>query len=209
MSTWSDMLTFVTKWYDGPLELSKEGYDGYGILGMLGGIILRSLPSANLLEIGIGRSSIYMSRLANKYNRKYYCCDVDAEKVKAIVAVPGFFQSSDIVFTGTSDNFLIPINFENIGLVFIDGDHHYEQVKKDFDTIFSMLLENGYIFLHDTYPPTEDMIAETFCGSAYKLKQELKEREDLECFTFNKILGYGFGITMVRKIPKDLPYYQR
>lgn len=37
-----------------------------------------------------------------------------------------------------------------IDLLFIDGDHSYEGVKKDFDLYSTILSENGVIMLHDT-----------------------------------------------------------
>lgn len=38
-----------------------------------------------------------------------------------------------------------------IDFAFIDGDHSYEGVKKDFETIYPMLSEEGSIAFHDTY----------------------------------------------------------
>jgi len=37
-----------------------------------------------------------------------------------------------------------------IDVLFIDGDHSYEGVKKDFELYSTILSENGVIFLHDT-----------------------------------------------------------
>jgi hypothetical protein len=37
-----------------------------------------------------------------------------------------------------------------ISLLFIDGDHHYEAVKKDFEDWFPKVQLNGYILIHDS-----------------------------------------------------------
>jgi len=63
-----------------------------------------------------------------------------------------------------------------IALGFIDGEHTYEQVKKDFWNIYKLLVEGGYIFLHDTYPLNEDYLTPTTCGDVYKFRQELEVR---------------------------------
>ncbi len=65
-------------------------------------------------------------------------------------------------FTGTSDEFFealflfereIPsISFD---VVFLDGLHHYEQLKKDFENALACLKENGLIIIHDTNPAEE------------------------------------------------------
>ena len=39
---------------------------------------------------------------------------------------------------------------ESISYLFIDGDHHYEMVKKDFEDWLPFVDFNGYISLHDS-----------------------------------------------------------
>lgn len=39
---------------------------------------------------------------------------------------------------------------EKVGLIFIDGDHSYQSVKKDFDLWFPKLVDGGTIAFHDT-----------------------------------------------------------
>lgn len=46
-------------------------------------------------------------------------------------------------------NFFIPQDIK-IDLLFIDGDHTYEGVKKDFDLYSTILSKNGIIIIHDT-----------------------------------------------------------
>lgn len=61
----------------------------------------------------------------------------------------------DPVFGGTirdtSDNFFKKNNIR-FDIIFIDGLHEYDQVKKDINNSLSFLNNNGVIFLHDCMP---------------------------------------------------------
>ena len=51
----------------------------------------------------------------------------------------------------TSDEFF-KNNKKNFDIIFIDGLHHYHQVKKDINNSINFLSENGVILLHDCLP---------------------------------------------------------
>ena len=51
----------------------------------------------------------------------------------------------------TSDDFF-NINKEKFDLIFINGLHHYDQVKKDINHSLEVLNPNGLILLHDCLP---------------------------------------------------------
>lgn len=60
----------------------------------------------------------------------------------------------------TSDNFFKLLdedssNENKFDIIFIDGDHHYQQVIKDIYNSLKHLSENGIILLHDIYCCTE------------------------------------------------------
>ena len=46
-------------------------------------------------------------------------------------------------------NFFVPHDIK-IDLLFIDGDHSYDGVKKDFEIFSTLLSDNGVIIIHDT-----------------------------------------------------------
>lgn len=63
-------------------------------------------------------------------------------------------------FTGTSDEYFSMYSKETWGhsgfdIVFIDGLHHADQVKKDLENSLVCLNEGGIILLHDTNPADE------------------------------------------------------
>ncbi len=51
----------------------------------------------------------------------------------------------------TSDNFFKKNN-KKFDIIFIDGLHEYDQVKKDINNSLLFLNDNGVIFLHDCMP---------------------------------------------------------
>lgn len=60
-------------------------------------------------------------------------------------------------FQMTSDEFFLNVNTEGgYDLVFIDGLHHADQVKKDFENSLKVLSPNGFIVIHDCNPLKEE-----------------------------------------------------
>ena len=54
-------------------------------------------------------------------------------------------------------------------LIFIDADHKYEQVKKDFTNSLGILNKGGVIILHDTDPSDKKYLAKKECNDCYKI----------------------------------------
>lgn len=190
-----------------PIPFSKKyGWDRWGVLGVLSDYVLQWL-NGNIIEIGIGESSYYFTYLAKKYNRKVFHCDIQKSDYENLCTVDGFFDDSNVLFHGASDDFFRIIEFPRISLVFIDGDHMYNQVKKDFKNALSLIEDNGFIFFHDMYPENEMETSENRSGTGYILRKELERRSDVDVFTF-PFGSWNAGLTMVRKIPDDINKYR-
>lgn len=217
----------IAVWANTPFPFSlKDSLYRFGILGTLGYLFLLDLPNTHIIEIGTGESSIYLTEVARRLDRRMFYCDYAYGKIFNPLTVKGYLyedtillkektviqdylQNKGVAYCGTSDNFFKDLSFPSIGLAFIDGEHKYEYVKRDFDNIFKLLVPNGVIFLHDTYPPEESLVLNSYCEDSYKIRQELEKRTDVDIFTFTKTVGVGVGITMCRKKPEQLPYYQK
>jgi hypothetical protein len=222
-----ETLESIADWTNTSFPFSKKDkLNRFGILGILGYIFLLDLLESNIIEIGTGESSIYLTEIARRLKRKIFYCDeahgkifnpltVDSYLLEDTILLregttfPDYSKNNGVAYHGRSDNFFKELTFPPIGLGFIDGEHHYEYVKRDFDNIFKLLVPNGVIFLHDTYPSREELVLGDYCSTAYKMRQELECRNDVDVFTFPKTVGVGVGITMVRKLPDNLPYYQK
>lgn len=179
----------------------------WGLLGVVADYVLFHTQGC-IVEIGVGDSSIFFTKLSEKYGREIYHCDISHGVIENFKTVNGYFRKTAHLYIGSSDDFFHDIVIPPIALGFIDGGHKYEQVKRDFDNMFKRLVNNGFIFIHDTYPPHEEWVRPNYCGDGYKLRQELEKREDVDCFTWVRG-AIGVGLTMVRKKPPDLPYYRK
>jgi SAM-dependent methyltransferase len=94
-------------------------------------------------------------------------------------------------------------NFDKFDVIFIDGDHYYEQVRYDFIECLKILNPGGIIFLHDVLPRSEaeqtiPQKIDIWTGDVWKLILELMENSKaLEIY----IANIDFGVCMIK--PKD------
>jgi len=68
----------------------------------------------------------------------------------------------------STDEFFIENN-EMFDVIFIDADHNFESVKKDFENALKILNKFGIVFLHDTDPIEEKYLDFGYCGDSYKM----------------------------------------
>jgi len=100
-----------------------------------------------------------------------------------------------------SDDFF-STNKDKFDLIFIDGLHVYEQVKKDILNSLKFLNENGMILVHDCMPDSLSKQAVPrykmkWNGDVWKAIVDLRQREDLEIYTCE--IDEGIGIITKRK----------
>jgi len=101
--------------------------------------------------------------------------------------VVGVDISRDIIIDGvfynmSTDNFFIQ-NEKSFDMIFIDADHSYESVKKDFNNSLKILNRGGIIILHDTDPESDSLFSKGYCGDAYKIVNELELDKNLNVIT--------------------------
>lgn len=144
----------------------------------------------NYLEYGVctGHSLFNIAPLVNKA----YGVDMNG--------VPPSNHANIMRYTMTTDEFSSK-NLPEISpdCAFIDADHKSSSALRDFDNIFKYLKPGGYIFLHDTYPCEQFLLAPNFCNDCYKTPIEIKIKytsDQLEIFTF----PLNPGLTVVRKL---------
>jgi len=174
-------------------------WERWGLLSVLSDYVLY-YHSGHILEIGCGESSIHLSKLAEKYNRRVYHVEYSKSGVENMKNTTGYFGKNSEVYTGKSDDFFNEVKIPKLALAFIDGDHNYEQAKKDFDNTIRYVIPGGFVFLHDTYPPDMSWTVPEKCGTVYKLLEELQDNFE-ETFTFHNS-AFDVGLTMVRNYRK-------
>jgi SAM-dependent methyltransferase len=100
----------------------------------------------------------------------------------------------EIIYS-TTDDFFEKFN-NGIDMAFIDADHSYLSVLSDFKNILKILNPGGIIFLHDTDPENNDLMAPGYCGDSYKIVKYLETCQDINCITLPLTEA---GLTMVTK----------
>jgi len=65
---------------------------------------------------------------------------------------------------------------QKMDIIFIDADHSYEAVKRDFENSLNILNEHGIIFIHDTDPMNQMYMQKGYCGDSYKVVDYIQEK---------------------------------
>ena len=94
----------------------------------------------------------------------------------------------------TTDEFFLN-NTKTFDMIFIDADHTYESVKKDFYNSVKVLNPGGIIILHDTDPFDDSLINPLYCGDGYKIVEDL-EKSDLYNIITLPLENEGISIVM-------------
>lgn len=154
-------------------------------------IILKNVPG-DILEIGMGGSTIVLSKHAKEFDRRFISCDVDAQKCS---------KWRHEVYNVTSEIFFSMNKLSNLAVSFIDGDHRINAARIDIDNSLRHLSLGGVIFIHDT-----TLYHRSHCDQ-YKYIKELEDRSDLQVFTW-PYTASNCGLTMIMK--KDFkPFLRR
>ncbi len=162
----------------------------------------------NIVEIGMGESSLIFAKHAFDAHVNLYSCDLK---------LGGMFNVFDrelfdghFCYVGKSEDFIK--EFDGFpAIVFLDGEHRYEIIKKEVDFFLPRLLPDGVMFLHDTMPiyeyntkPDKDGLNP---GDAYRMRQELERNPEVDVFTW-PFSANDMGLTMVIKHDNERPYWR-
>lgn len=114
------------------------------------------------------------------------------------------------LISDTSDSFFDKLSSiwldrwpQKYDLIFIDGLHHADQVKRDFENSLRCLSDNGFILIHDTLPDEEQYTTvprETrrWYGNVFAWAMTLNQYDGIGFVTFN----IDCGCTLVWKMPE-------
>lgn len=116
----------------------------------------------------------------------------------------------------TSDVFFAN-NTRMFDLIFIDGLHEYDQVKKDFENSLKFLNPGGVIMFHDTLPDQEVMTlvprqTKQWYGDVYRYILEMAARDDIKHITVDTDYGCTIawrGQKMSKKVDLTWDSYQK
>lgn len=144
--------------------------------------LIKDIENKTYLELGIADNQNYIGILS---------------KNKQSVDVNG-----QATFTGTTDSFFESIDPSVLfDIIFIDANHDYDYVLKDFNNSIKHCKE--WLVLHDMIPPNIDYTSHTACSDSYKiLYYIIKERPDITWFSLQDPIF--FGLTFI-KMPTNNP----
>lgn len=98
----------------------------------------------------------------------------------------------------TSDEFF-KTNTKKFDVIFVDGLHYYDQVKRDVENSLSVLKDNGIIIIHDMLPknkshaevPIPTPFRKPWLGDVWRLGFDLMSREDIVFYIVKIDSGCG------------------
>ncbi|MDB9810840.1 class I SAM-dependent methyltransferase [Candidatus Pelagibacter sp.] len=103
----------------------------------------------------------------------------------------------------TSDEFF-ETNIEKFDIIFIDGLHEYDQIKRDIINSIKFLEEDGTIMCHDSLP--EEYSEQTvpyslgiWVGDVWKAIVEFRTKKDLDTC----VCTIDHGVTVIKKRPNN------
>lgn len=146
------------------------------------------------LELGVRYGDVFFSVAPHCK----ICCGVDIDMSN--IKYPK--KENMILIQQNTDDFFKSLEPDVIfDMIFIDADHNHTSVLKDFTNASKHIIDDGFIFLHDTYPYNEEMIKPHFSSDCYKtplyIKQNLIDTFEIITLPFNP------GLTIIKKMNRE------
>jgi len=103
------------------------------------------------------------------------------------------------LFTGTTDEYFAGLDIDKkFDIIFIDANHDYDFVLRDFNNSVDHC--NEWILIHDMIPPSEEHAQSHLCSDSYKLLYYFLKEEDFKIFPMNE----NFGLTLIKMPAKKV-----
>ena len=144
------------------------------------------------LELGVRWGNVFLK--VAPLCKEAHCVDMNDIKFRLKKNMSFHKCSTDDYFEKLSKD-------ELFDMIFIDADHSFEQSKKDFVNASRHLIDDGFIFLHDTYPYDPKFFEPEWCNDAYRtplwIKQNMIDEFEIVTLPFNP------GLTIVKKMNRN------
>jgi len=137
------------------------------------------------LEIGVQNPANNFDRIKAEFKE-----GVDTDHCNSLLV---YQMTSDMYFNAT---------YKTFDLIFIDGDHTAEQVKRDFENSLRCLSDNGFIVIHDVLPENEEgtlipRVTKKWWGDVYKFAMKMNEYS-----VIYKTFNIDNGCMVIKKYPR-------
>jgi hypothetical protein len=148
------------------------------------------IPDCRYLEVGV--------RWATCWNRVAPLA-AWAEGIDIDPAVKEHVKTEVPVQIMSSDDYFRLNRSKTFDVIFLDGDHSFEQISKDFENALRLLSREGTVVLHDTWPMKVEETGPLACGTVYKLAMQVEADPSYNVFTFRRFPG----VTLVQRARPD------
>lgn len=170
-------------------------------------MILRYVPG-DIVEIGMGESTEILAEKAQQAGVSLYSCDIQMGGMFRVFDDP-FFDDHHC-YIGRSEEFMKEYG-GSPSIVFLDGEHLYETVKKEVEFFLPRIRQGGVMFMHDTMPMLMHSIKPDSKGynpgDIYKVRQELERDHRYDVFTW-PYSAQNMGLTMVMVHDSHRPHWR-
>ena len=157
-----------------------------------------------IVEIGTADSGTHLLLSQLVYSQKtMVAIDLEIRNRKSLSAINSnndnrLYIEGSSHSCGTHSQLLSLLKNKKIDLLFIDGDHSYEGVKKDFEIYQSYVSNNGIIAFHDIVPDSfsrTGIKTSSYVGEVPKFWNEIKKNYKYKEFIESDDQdGCGIGI---------------
>jgi hypothetical protein len=165
-----------------------------------------------MLEVGTGRagSTYFLSKLGGQ---RSLLVTIDKDPIsKEYIALFRRHRSQetccvvgDSHASSTAQAVAAVLDGAALDLLYIDGDHTYEGVKRDFELYKAFCSEKSLIGLHDICPDhrtSRTTQTDVYSGEVYRFWNEIKpEYEHAELIESPEQDGFGIGVIYYRQGP--------
>lgn len=173
--------------------------------------LCRLVGAMSYLELGVYKGDT-LKRVAFD-NPETSCVGVDRDfgTMSVPLNVNLHRCTTDVFFADIIGKRTVQTQFD---VIFIDADHSAESVWKDLKNALRHVRDHGLILLHDTYPKDRAATEPGYCGTAWKVADDLTD-VDPQMWDENQLYQLGIeavtmpyhpGLTIIRKRSKHLAW---
>lgn len=165
----------------------------------------RLIKEFNWNDIPFNRIAIINSIIVHKNDSNLRYLEIGCNQNETFNSIPLLNKTGVDPIQGgnvkkTSDEFFSS-NQDFFDIIFIDGLHTYDQVKKDMVNALNYLNDDGYVLIHDMLPVNwkqqhVPQLSNDWTGDGWKIINDLLNSSGLEF----KIITVNFGVAVIRKI---------
>ena len=168
-------------------------------------IMCKNIKPKIYLEIGVDSGNTLVE--IAPYCEKVVAVDFKKHESLTRTTIPNmeFYEmTSDDFFKYWKEKKDIESKNMKFDVVFIDAWHAADFAFRDFENVFPYVSENGFIFLHDTFPTYANYLDPRLCNDCWKTPHLIKKNysQKIEILT----IPFLPGLTIVRKLGQELEW---